>query len=195
MTDSGIRNLGLGIGWRTEIALAIERRRDLGFVEPLAWSRREQLDVLCSELGMELRTIAGAFVEYKGLTASIHYRQAAEMDVAKIQAAVRNAVARNDGLFRVNSGRKVLEILPRTQWHKGAAVLWINSHLTKKPALSIYLGDDTSDEDAFGVLTDSITVKVGGAPVTCAHYRLPDPAAVRDFLLWLATQESSPAGA
>jgi uncharacterized protein (UPF0276 family) len=36
MTNSHIPELGLGIGWRPEIALLIERRRDLGFVELLA---------------------------------------------------------------------------------------------------------------------------------------------------------------
>src|SRR6516165_6877084 len=36
MTNSQIPALGLGIGWRAEIALLIERRHDLGFVELLA---------------------------------------------------------------------------------------------------------------------------------------------------------------
>jgi uncharacterized protein (UPF0276 family) len=36
MTNSHIPELGLGIGWRPEIALFIERRHDLGFVELLA---------------------------------------------------------------------------------------------------------------------------------------------------------------
>jgi uncharacterized protein (UPF0276 family) len=36
MRHSGITRLGLGIGWRPELALTIERRRDLGFVELLA---------------------------------------------------------------------------------------------------------------------------------------------------------------
>ncbi len=36
MTRQHMAHLGLGIGWRPEIALAIDRRRDLGFVELLA---------------------------------------------------------------------------------------------------------------------------------------------------------------
>ena len=68
---------------------------------------------------------------------------------------------------------------------------WINSQLGEKPAFSIYLGDDTTDEDAFGVLPDAITIKVGPAPLTSvARYHLPDPDAVHEFLLWLAMQES-----
>src|ERR1700674_471181 len=165
--------------------------RNLRFVEPLASSRREELKMLCRELAAKLRHVAGAIVEYKGLTASVHYRMAGTADVPEIQSAVYEAVARTIALFRVNPGRKVLEILPRTNWHKGAAVRWINRKLGEKPAFSIYVGDDTSDEDAFGVLPDAITIKVGGPPVTsAARYQLPDPAAVHEFLLWLAMQES-----
>jgi len=168
--------------------------RDLRFVEPLAWSRREQMKTLFDELAGQLRAIRGVLPEYKGLTASVHYRLAADADVAEIQAIVYAAVARHGGLFRVSPGRRVLEIVPRTDWHKGAAVRWINSHLAGTPMLSIYLGDDTSDEDAFSVLPDAVTIKVGLAGPTCARYRLPDPAAVHEFLLWLATQPRGCAG-
>ena len=168
--------------------------RHLRFVEPLAWARREQLETLCGELGAQLRLVAGTLVEYKGLTASVHYRLAATADVAEIQAAVYAAVARHGALFRVSPGRKVLEIVPRTDWHKGAAARWINSHLAEAPVLTIYLGDDTSDEDAFSALPDAITIKVGLAAATCARYRLRDPAAVHQFLLWLAAQQRGCAG-
>jgi len=36
MTAANRHHLGLGIGWRRELALAIDRRRDLGFVELMA---------------------------------------------------------------------------------------------------------------------------------------------------------------
>ena len=163
--------------------------RDLRFVEPIAWSRRDQLELLCGELAEELRNVAGILVEHKGLTASIHYRQAAETDVPEVEDAVRAMVARNGAAFRMNRGRKVFEIVPRSDWHKGAAVHWINNHLSERPELSIYFGDDSTDEDAFCALPDAITVKVGSASETCARYRLPDPAAVHTFLQWLANQQ------
>jgi len=168
--------------------------RDLRFVEPFAWSRRKQLERLADDLGTQLQTVPGAFVEYKGLTASVHYRRAVRADVPGIRAAVHAAAARHGSLFRVNAGREVLEIVPRTNWHKGAAARWINSHLRPRPALSIYAGDDTTDEDAFRVLPDAITIKVGAAAVTWARYQLPDPAAVREFLLWLAARGTPRAG-
>jgi trehalose-6-phosphatase len=70
-------------------------------------------------------------------------------------------------------------------------VHWINNQLGGQGALTVYLGDDISDEDAFSVLPEAITIKVGGLPVTTARYRLPDPTAVHEFLLWLATREIS----
>ena len=170
--------------------------RNLRFVQPGASARSAQLEGLCKELGEELRTITGTIVDYKGLTASVHFRLAAETDLGEIQKAVYAAVARNGKLFRVSRGRKIFEILPRTNWHKGAAVHWILEHLDQEAPLVIYLGDDTTDEDAFNVLPEAITIRVGAAPTTGARFQLPDPAAVHEFLLWLASQERAlPVGA
>ena len=163
--------------------------RNLRFVEPVASSRRDQLERLCEGLSEQLQSVAGAFVEFKGLTAAVHYRLAAPGEFTDIQRSVYTAVARDGALFRVNPGRKVFEIVPRTDWHKGEAVRWINCQLGGKETSSIYLGDDTSDEAAFSVLQDSVTIRVGPARATCARYHLPDPAAVHEFLLWLTLQE------
>jgi trehalose 6-phosphate phosphatase len=159
--------------------------RGLRFVEPLANARRDQLRRLTEVVMAKLRHVPGVIVEDKGLTASIHYRQAAEFDLPAIEEAVRTSVAAAGALFRLNTGRKVLEIVPRTGWHKGAAVQWIIRHLGGDGLLPIYLGDDNSDEDAFAVLTDAVTVRVSGPPETGAQYRVPDPATVYQFLLWL----------
>src|SRR5580658_147709 len=144
--------------------------RQFRFVEPAASARREALERLSEELTLELRDFKGTIVECKGLTTSVHYRLAAEPDWAQIRQAVYAATARNGNLFRVNPGRKVFDIVPRTNWHKGAAVAWINGHLGDKGLLTVYLGDDTSDEDAFAVLPDAVTVKVGSAAATGARY-------------------------
>lgn len=160
--------------------------RQFRFVEPAASARREELGRLCEELALEVRPLPGAIVECKGLTASVHYRLAAEEDRARIQQSVYAVTARNGALFRVNPGRKIFDIVPRTNWHKGAAVKWINGHLGGKEVLTVYLGDDASDEDAFAVLPDAVTIKVGAAVATCARYQLSGPSAVHEFLLWLA---------
>lgn len=160
--------------------------RQFRFVEPAAAARREALERICEELALALRPLSGAIVEWKGLTASVHYRLAADADRARIEQTVYATTARNGALFRVNRGRKVFDIMPRTNWHKGAAVQWINGRLGGNELLTVYLGDDASDEDAFAVLPDAVTIKVGAAAPTCARYRLSGPAAVHEFLRWLA---------
>jgi trehalose-phosphatase len=163
--------------------------RDLRFVEPQAARRRDRLERLSNEIAMRLRSIAGAVVEFKGLTASVHYRQAAEPDHAEIHESVRIAVGHDGELFRMIHGLKVIEIVPRTNWNKGAAALWIINHLGDERDLTIYLGDDAGDEEAFSVLPDAVTIKVGAQP-SSAGYRLPHPAAVHELLRWLATHSA-----
>lgn len=162
--------------------------RGLRFVEPEADARRHELRRLVEVVAAKLRHVPGVIVEDKGLTTSIHFRQAAECDVPAVEEAVRSSVAPAGAFFRLNNGRKVFEIVPRTGWHKGAAVQWILAHLDESGVLPIYLGDDNSDEDAFAVLTDGITVRVGGPPASCAQYRVPGPAEVYQFLLWLESR-------
>jgi trehalose 6-phosphate phosphatase len=160
--------------------------RQLRFVEEAASDRRDALERLCEEIGLMLEPFPGAIVECKGLTASVHYRLAAETDWGRIQQSVYAATARHGALFHINPGRKIFDIVPRTNWHKGAAVEWINGHLGETDVLTVYLGDDSSDEDAFAVLPDAVTIKVGPTAATGARYQMSGPAAVHEFLLWLA---------
>ena len=159
--------------------------RNLRFVEPEADARRDSLRRLREVVAAKLRHVAGVIVEDKGLTVSVHFRQASEIDFPAIEDAVRSSVAAAGALFRLNSGRKVLEIVPRTGWHKGAAARWIIGHLGEDGLLPIYLGDDNSDEDAFAVLRDAVTVRVGRPSASCANYGVPGPAEVHQFLQWL----------
>jgi trehalose-phosphatase len=165
--------------------------RGLRFVEPEADARRDQLRRLTELLAVRLRPIPGVLVEDKGLTTSIHFRQASEEDVPAIEQTVRASVAEAGAWFRLGTGREVFDIVPRTGWHKGAAVEWILKHLSPGGFLPIYLGDDSSDEDAFAVLKDGVTVRVGGLPATCAQYSVPGPAEVYRFLMWLEDRGKS----
>ena len=164
------------------------RGRQLRFLEPTAAAQEETLRQLSRELATKLQATAGAVVEYKGLTTSIHYRQAAVRDVPQIEAAVRAAVLSAGQPFEITPGKMVFDIMPRTNWQKGAAVSWINERLGN--VLSIYLGDDSTDESAFRVLPEGVTVKVGSFTATSAHYHLAGPPAVQAFLIWLADQRA-----
>jgi trehalose 6-phosphate phosphatase len=166
--------------------------RDLRFIEPDADARRDPLRRLTEEVGSKLSHVEGVMVEDKGLTISIHFRHVAENDRPAVEEALRPCVAEAGALFRLNPGRKAFDIVPRTGWHRGAAVRWILDHLHESGMLPIYFGDDQSDEDAFAVLEDAVTVRVGSAPSTCARYRVSGPAEVYRFLLWLESRADEP---
>ena len=98
------------------------------------------------------RRVDGIYVENKGLTASIHYRNVADQE--RVEAELLEEVteqAAASGL-RVTRGKMVIEIRPPVDLSKGTAVL----ELIKEYKLAglLYLGDDVTDVDAFQALHD-----------------------------------------
>jgi trehalose-phosphatase len=61
-----------------------------------------------------------------------------------------------------------------------------------KNILSIYIGDDITDEDAFRALKNKgITVFVGRSKTSCARYRLSGTDKVHAFLKRIVSLKSS----
>ena len=59
----------------------------------------------------------------------------------------------------------VVDVRPAVEWNKGHAVRWLLERYSSAAALPIYIGDDTTDEDAFAALPgDALTVRVGWHP-------------------------------
>lgn len=164
----------------------------LRFVEPFAAARQQLLARISSCLKETLSGIPGVRVEYKGLTTSVHYRQAPPANARDIERIVEVVVAPSVSPFFLDAGQMVLEIMPRNEWHKGAAVCWINSRTAGRGALSIYIGAERTSETAFRQLSDGITVCVGEALWTSARFYLPDPGGVREFLAWLIKNRHRP---
>ena len=124
------------------------------------------------------------------LTASVHYRRAPADRMREIHQLTNLAVTGSGGLFQMTPGLQVFEIRPRVNWHKGKAVVWIKEAWAKRNALTVYVGDDVTDEDAFLALPEGITVSVGSARQTSASYYLEEQGALQSFLGWLT--ESTP---
>jgi trehalose 6-phosphate synthase/phosphatase len=140
---------------------------------------------------LERLAVPGAQVEAKGATLSYHVRRVPE---AGRDAAARRAakLMQRRGL-RVVSGKLVVEGRPPVPWHKGAAVLYVlvQRHGADWPARvrALYVGDDATDEEAFGSLRGiGRSICVGGPweGPTLADHALPDPEAVAQLLRWLA---------
>lgn len=156
------------------------------FIQPAAVERLKALGELSRHLRARLHHIPGVEVENKILSASVHYRRAAAATLPDIRQAVDDAVVFDDNPFHITEGRDVLEIRPRVGWDKGMAVRWIQRASGHTDALPVYIGDDTTDEDAFQALPDGITVSVGKGRETSAQYFLEGQESVPEFLLWLS---------
>jgi trehalose 6-phosphate phosphatase len=90
--------------------------------------------------------IPGAWIEDKGLSFTLHYREAD--DHAAVEAMLEPVARRaQEAGFEAFRGRKVLEIRPGLRVNKGTAVraLVRESSATR----GLYAGDDTTDLDAF----------------------------------------------
>lgn len=87
----------------------------------------------------------GAFVEEKGITASIHYRNAPP-EVGERSVEFVKAEGERLGL-RITVGRGVVEARPPIRADKGTAVRTLVDEY--RPKRAMFLGDDTTDLDAF----------------------------------------------
>ena len=140
-----------------------------------------------------LSEIRGADVERKTFSIAVHYRRVAEKDVEKIEDIIDEIVGRQHKLSK-RRGKKVFEIHPRADWDKGSAVEWLLAHtrLGENNALALYLGDDLTDEDAFGALSGTgvcFAVR-GDRRTTLADYALENTDDVRRFVDWLGERKA-----
>jgi trehalose 6-phosphate phosphatase len=92
----------------------------------------------------------GAFVEEKGITASIHYRNAPPEVGEKCVELARREGERLG--LRITVGRGVVEARPPIRADKGTAVRTLVEEY--RPEKAMFLGDDTTDLDAFRKLRE-----------------------------------------
>ena len=152
---------------------------------------RELRDALEPVVGQ----VSGAFVEDKGISLSVHYRMTPDQLEPDVQERVRQATADAvaGGDVIVVQGKKVLDVRPAAARDKGAALRLLMEALAKETGegelLPIYIGDDTTDEDAFREVnrSDGVSVLVGSAErATEAGFRVESPKEVAAFLKRLA---------
>jgi alpha,alpha-trehalase len=127
-------------------------------------------------------------VERKKFAIAIHYRLADPDKIELVEETV-DKVASGHPELRKAYGKKIFELQPNIDWHKGKALFTLLSalNLDGNDVLPFYIGDDVTDEDAFRALKDrGIGIVVRDEPYeTAASYSLKDPEEVREFLLKL----------
>jgi trehalose 6-phosphate phosphatase len=141
------------------------------------------------ELITQLSGIPGAFVEDKGVTLSVHYRLVAETEEFLVRRIFDYICMpyRRQQMIKVSAGKKVLELRPPIEWDKGKAALWLLRKQEilkgKGNVLPVYIGDDSTDQDAFEALKDKgITIFVGTPKLSSAQYSLAGPSEVTELL-------------
>ena len=164
---------------------------DLNYVSEPAEQARAVMKDLNGQMATALQNIDGVIVEDKGLSLSVHYRlvkEAEENTVAEIFRRLTRPLL-NEEEIRVTSGKKVWEVRPPIDWHKGKAVEVITRELKTllklERVLTVFMGDDTTDEDAFKAVhrPEGWSIFVGGEnPSSNADYFLNSTAEVEKFL-------------
>jgi trehalose 6-phosphate phosphatase len=118
-------------------------------VTPEALPYLEKVQELENNARQELAPL-GAFVEEKGITASIHYRNAPPEVGEKSVDFVKREGERLG--LRITVGRGVVEARPPIRADKGTAVRALVEEY--RPERAMFLGDDTTDLDAFRELVE-----------------------------------------
>ncbi len=124
-------------------------------------SSQERLAEFLNRLQEALSRIPGVLIEGKGITASIHFRKVPVKEQGALFDLFWKTAQDFEEDFRITKGKKVLEIRPLTAWNKGDAVSLILK--TAAPnSRSLYVGDDTTDEDAYKAIPEeSISISIG----------------------------------
>lgn len=148
------------------------------------------LDRAEQHLRHKLTEMVGVRVERKRFAIAVHYRNTT-VPAASIEAVVDQVNAQTPNLRKKN-GKKIFELQPDVAWDKGRAIQWLMETLDLTPpqVVPMYLGDDTTDEDAFRALADKgITIRIGVEDaMTQAQYTLPHTRAVDEFFQALLQQ-------
>ena len=163
----------------------------LSYVNPQAESARTLMKDLAGRLAAALDSVDGIIIEDKGLSLSLHYRLVKEGEVNMVVETFKRIISplADEAKIRITSGKKVMEVRPPIDWDKGKAVETVSREikalLKLERVMTVYLGDDTTDEDAFKVLhrPDGWSIFVGREDsASDADYYLASTSEVEDFL-------------
>jgi len=150
----------------------------------LVSTRRRELKRIIQNLQNSLKKIPGILFEEKGPILSVHYRNVPRKCFKQVPQVVEAELQQWGNRWKTGSGKMVLEIRPNIDFNKGKAVKEILRTFPSQGLLPIYLGDDQTDEDGFGMLKDKgISVFIGSSGLPSkADFFLQNPDEVQEFL-------------
>jgi trehalose 6-phosphate phosphatase len=166
----GINYFGL-YGWES-------RRRSTLPVFAVTVLRRTQ-----EQLTIHLSSVPGLWTEDKRFSLSVHLLNLSPPEQSRVRRKIRTLLHPFRKTLRLINNLRDVEIVPRCILGKGIAVQQFLATPALCHALPFYFGDDISDEPAFEAVRKGISIRVGAARQTTAHYSLRGPAAVAAVLI------------
>lgn len=155
-------------------------------VHPHAARHRTNISRVTDRVADGLSGIPKVTIEDKGLTATVHTRQQPPEQLDEIRNVVEEAVRSVGPGLTLEDGKHIFEIRPGVDWDKGS-VMNSTSAVVGNGWSVMYIGDDTTDEDAFrAIRPDGVGVLVGTRPTTDARCRVASQDAVAPLLESLA---------
>lgn len=157
---------------------------------------RPELARAAARLRDAVGDIAGVRIEEKGYAVAVHVRAVEDPDLEARALEAVTDVAATAGLHSTG-GKKVAEVRPAVDWHKGRAVEWYLGRMNgdaSAPVVPLFVGDDVTDEDAFGAVADGgvgVIVRPDPPRTSRARWAVDDPAAVAAFLERLAARTAA----
>ena len=139
--------------------------------------RRGQVRRWKAAMELELGPLPGLWVEDKGLSLAVHYRQSPR------KAEARRRILRatqNLERVRVFGGKQVVNLVVDGAPNKGVALVSERERLQCNWAL--YVGDDENDEDAFAIRGNIVPVRIGRSERSKARYYLRTQAEIDKLL-------------
>lgn len=124
----------------------------------------------------------GVIVEDKGFSIALHYRLAMEKELPLKEAVYAACASYPSSPIEILPGKAVIEIKARGV-NKGTGVRELMMHPPFAGRFPLFIGDDTTDEDAFAVLPDfnGMGMSVGRVfPGTAGKFQAP-----QDVRTWL----------
>jgi len=135
------------------------------------------------------RKYTGVKIENKKLCYAVHYRA---LSLARARQFVEEASATVDiyvhlGGIRVLNDLCTFDIMPDLKSTKGHSAYKLNRALRgNSSAIPIYIGDSSTDEDAFRTFTDGITIRIVRNTASAAQYYFRSRTGVDRFLCNIA---------
>lgn len=152
----------------------------------------EKTKKILQEIKKGLQTIAkkypGSFIEDKELVVTIYYRNTDKKYIANLEKDIQHVMQYHTETFSVTHGKMFFEMKPTVGVNKGTVVKEFVEKVqqtTKDIPLAFYIGDDTTDEDAFAALPNGITIRVSPTDSSEATYHFINIEEVLRFLIWL----------